>query len=295
MKKQHRSNWSLSRILILIGTMFILVACNSTMSADPVEVLPTRTQAPPTATATLTPTPTQTPTPTSTPRGDSGWQATTAGIETRVMNVTLGENTERITIVRCDPAQVQFKLAYTPGEASDVSKWAENSSALMAINAGYFTEENYVTGLTITDGQSFGYLYGDFAGMFTVNAQQVSDLRWLGQQPYDPAESIIQGVQSFPILIKPGGLIGFPEDADDGRVSRRSVIAQDMSGRILFIVSQRGMFSLHGISEWLAGSDLEIDMAVNLDGGTSTGLWMPNGPQIDSMIPVPAVILVLSR
>jgi uncharacterized protein YigE (DUF2233 family) len=42
-------------------------------------------------------------------------------------------------------------------------------------------------------------------------------------------------------------------------------------------------------------SDLDVDIALNLDGGPSSGLWMPNIATIDSMTSVPAVIAVMSR
>jgi hypothetical protein len=101
-------------------------------------------------------------------------------------------------------------------------------------------------------------------------------------------------VQSFPVLVKPGGVMGFPADADDGRPARRTVVAQDRRGRLLFLVAPRGYFSLHHLAVWLVASDLDVDVALNLDGGPSSGLWLRDGPQIDSLVPVPSVIVVLA-
>jgi hypothetical protein len=105
----------------------------------------------------------------------------------------------------------------------------------------------------------------------------------------------MQAVQSFPVLVKPGGVMGFPADADEGIPARRTVVAEDTSGRILVIVAPQGTFSLHEMAVFLAGSDLEIDIALNLDGGGSTGLWLNSGEvgiQINSVTPVPSVIVV---
>jgi len=49
------------------------------------------------------------------------------------------------------------------------------------------------------------------------------------------------------------------------------------------------------MATWLADSDLDIDVALNLDGGASSGLWIPQVAQIDSLTAVPVVIAVLSR
>jgi uncharacterized protein YigE (DUF2233 family) len=120
-------------------------------------------------------------------------------------------------------------------------------------------------------------------------------VRWLRTWPYDPYEGLREAVQCFPVLVKPGGVMGFPADADDGRPARRTVVAQDRDGRILLMVAPRGFFSLHVLATWLVESDPDVDIALNLDGGTSSGLWMPQVVQIDSQVAVPVVIAVMSR
>ena len=89
--------------------------------------------------------------------------------------------------------------------------------------------------------------------------------------------------------------MGFPADADDGRPARRTVVAQDYQGRILIIVAPRGYLSLHELARFLAESDLDLDVALNLDGGYSTGLWLQADGlivNIDSLVPVPSVVSV---
>jgi uncharacterized protein YigE (DUF2233 family) len=105
---------------------------------------------------------------------------------------------------------------------------------------------------------------------------------------------LLYGLQSFPVLVKPGGQPGFLEE--DGLTSRRTVIAQDRDGRILFILAPWGSFTLYQLSAYLAASDLELDIALNLDGGTSTGLLLIEPAEdIPAFVPLPAVITVHSR
>jgi exopolysaccharide biosynthesis protein len=74
------------------------------------------------------------------------------------------------------------------------------------------------------------------------------------------------------------------------------VIGQDKNGRILFIVAPRGYFTLHQLSAYLTESDLNLDIAINLDGGGSTGLYVANPREIiSSDRPLPFVILVYAR
>jgi len=193
---------------------------------------------------------------------------------------------------------VRFRVHYDPVVPRPVSAWAGLLQPLLVVNGGYFTPENETVGLLISDGRAWGTSYGDFAGMFAVNPsplEEKASVRWLRDQPYDPNEPLIEALQSFPVLVKPGGVMGFPANADDGRPSRRTVVAQDRQGRILFIVAPRGYLSLHGLARFLADSDLDLDVALNLDGGFSTGLWLRTNEapvEINSLVPVPSVISV---
>ncbi len=227
---------------------------------------------------------------------DTGWQLLEPGVELRQSDVAArGDILERLTIVRLDPAQVRFRVRYDPTNPRPVSAWASNSQPLLVINGGYFTPENEATGLLISKGKRWGTPFGDFAGMLAVTADEQVSVRWLREWPYDPAEPLAEALQSFPVLVKPGGVMGFPADADEGTPARRTVVAQDRSGNILIIVAPRGYLSLHELAVFLADSDLEVDVALNLDGGRSTGLWLQageNSVEIDSALPVPSIIFV---
>ena len=261
---------------------------------------PTPTPTPtPTSTPSPTPWPTFTPWPTLIPEPpDTGWQLLQPGVELRQVRVETGEAAEQLVIVRLDSTAVRFRVHYDPVVPRPVSAWAGLLQPLLVVNGGYFTTENETVGLLISDGRAWGTPYGGFAGMFAVNPsplEEKASVRWLRDQPYDPNEPLIEALQSFPVLVKPGGVMGFPANADDGRPSRRTVVAQDRQGCILFIVAPRGYLSLHGLARFLADSDLDLDVALNLDGGFSTGLWLRTNEapvEINSLVPVPSVISV---
>jgi uncharacterized protein YigE (DUF2233 family) len=214
------------------------------------------------------------------------------GLERRQISLVgpPGSPAETLALFRLEPAHFRFGVAYAPGAAFTLAQWQSQTGALMVVNGGYFTEANYATGLIVADGVTSGSSYGDFAGMLAVT-DTGPQLRWLAQQPYDPSEPLRAAVQSFPLLVKPGGELGFPDE--DGLMSRRTVVAQDTSGRLLFILAPGGFFTLHRLSRFLTESDLALDIALNLDGGTSTGLLLVDPlEQIPSFVPLPAVITV---
>jgi hypothetical protein len=153
-----------------------------------------------------------------------------------VVNLLTAENQvqESLYLLRIDPAGYRFDVGYRPGQPQSLENWQAETGALLVVNGGFFTEENIATGAIVVDGQVSGTSYRDFGGMLAITAEGPM-LRWLPQQPFDPAEPLLAGLQSFPMLVTPGGQIGYPDE--DGQRARRTVIAQDVEGRILFVLA----------------------------------------------------------
>src|SRR5690606_11946770 len=229
--------------------------------------------------------------PTAPPEPDSGWVLLRPGLEQRVLRLynEEGQMDERLSLFRIEPALFRFDVAYRLGQPQTLIDWQKETGALLVMNGGYFTEAYQATGLVVTDGVASGSSYGDFAGMFAVTPAG-PELRWLREQPYNPAEPLVAALQSFPLLVRPGGVLGFPEE--DGQTARRTVIGRDGSGRFLFLVADLGYFSLHELAKFLLASDLDLDVALNLDGGLSSGLVLAE-PEM-SVFPVAYVPVVIT-
>jgi hypothetical protein len=281
-----------SKTLFLLFTNWLLVRCYPVSQTATVP--------------SVTPTPTFTPVPTLSPTldatfstSDTGWDSLQPGLERRSINIYSNQNqlTESLYIVRLDQNLFQLDVAYseTPKSLKD---WQTETKASVVVNGGYFRIENdrYIpNGLTIVDGRSIGNSYDTYAGMLAINELD-AELRWLADKPYDPNENLSAALQSFPVLIKPVGKMGFPEQYEDGVQARRTVIGQDLDGRILFIVASQGYFTLHQFSVYLTESDLNLSIAVNLDGGPSSGILVTNPPEIiPAQTPLPFVIVAYAR
>lgn len=233
--------------------------------------------------------------PTATVVPDTGWLLLRPGMQRRIINLVDGDGElqESIYILRLEPAFYRFDVAYRPGQPQFLQQWQAETGALIVSNAGYFTENYVHTGRIVAGGEGSGTSYGDFAGMFAVT-EAGPQLRWLRQRPYDPAEKLLAAVQSFPLLVRPDGILGFP--VEDGKPSRRTVVAQDRQGRILFLIAPGGTFTLHQLSTFLVASDLELEIALNLDGGSSSGLLLADPAEgMPAFLPLPAVITVYER
>jgi hypothetical protein len=255
---------------------------------------------PPSCTPSRTPTITDEPSASWTPSaGDSGWESLRDGLERRriILRDAAANPVEEITVLRVDPDFFLFDVAYDP-QGMELETWQTATGAEIIVNGGYFRKERGVfvpDGLIVVLGKGMGESYGDFAGMFVVR-DTGPELRWLRDQPYDPWEPLMAGMQSFPMLIQPGGLAGFPAASEDNIAARRTVIGQDDRGRILFLIASRGYFTLRALSVFLESSGWGLDIAMNLDGGPSSGMLIRQPREIiPAHYPLPIVIAVFSK
>ncbi|HLF27530.1 MAG TPA: phosphodiester glycosidase family protein [Anaerolineae bacterium] len=255
-------------------------ACSST---DPLVAVPPTLSAP--LSVSL---PTRTPVP-----DDTGWRAAGEGIETRELAVNHQEQTDRLFMARVEPSRAAFRVRYNPELPRRVGEWLESERAQLIVNGGFFTPDHRALGLLITDGAPVGESYEGRGGLFGVSGDGVQ-VRSLILQPYRLDEVFDQMVQSFPMLLIGNGALN-DQIQDDGGIAPRTVVALDRQGRVVFLVSPRATFSLLELAVWLAQSDLDLDTALNLDGGTSSGLMVQTAEGrwgIDSWVRVPAVIAI---
>jgi exopolysaccharide biosynthesis protein len=225
------------------------------------------------------------------------WNRVATGVEVRYEDWKIpGVDDDTVTIVRFDLHKIKLSVGYQPGQPLLMNEWMQQEHAIAMINGGYFDQQDNATALVVSNGKVFGKSYNGFGGMLSVNAHGTVNLRSLRQQPYDPnTEQLQQATQSAPVLMSGGKRTQFSADASQ---TRRSVVAMDKQGRLLFIASPGQVFSLDQLADQLVSSDLSIETALNLDGGSSTGLYV-NGDSshvaIDSLAKLPLVIIVKAR
>ncbi len=235
-----------------------------------------------------------TPPPPDTSTPVNAWQIIAPGIERRDIDVRLsGGRRARAVVLRLDPAVVTFRVHYSPDDPHTITGWRDAlPQAAVILNASFFDETHRVLGLLVSEGQVFGQSFVGFGGMFQVSSFGVR-VQSLVSEPYQ-GEALLQAVQAFPVLIEAGGVLAPQGDGFDRR-SRRTLIAQDGQGRILAAVIPDDMVSLADLQSWLITSDLNIAIAMGLDGGKSSGLMVSvpghseTYPNLDK---VPSVIAV---
>jgi len=227
------------------------------------------------------------------------WSSLQPGLERRVIKIYNDQNeqVESLYIWRLDQKYFRMDVAFDEKPKS-LETWQRETNSSLILNGGYFSIENgryFPDGLTVINGETFGESFDGFGGMLAIQ-QDRAELRWLVEKPYQSGEPLQAALQSFPMLVKPGGELGFGAERENYARARRTVIAQDLDGRILFIIAPEGYFTLHQLSVYLTESDLHLDIAFNLDGGGSTGILVANPREvIPSKVLLPFVILVYAR
>jgi hypothetical protein len=260
-------------------------------------VLPTRVPTVFVPAATIPP-PTSAQPPTAPPL-DENWNLLPAGVQWRPLSFQTSYGNVGVLVVRIDPARVRFKVHYSPGQRRSIRDWQlALPSAVAIVNANFFDQSGNVIGLVSADGVLYGSsLTRADAGMFQVLGG-VARMRFLYQEPYQNWERFEQAVQGFPVLmafqtVAPGFDRALSQTAD-----RRTVIAQDVRGRILFIVTQYSNVTFTDLANWLGQSGLEIHTAVCMDGGNSSNLYLATGGPsqfTQGLSGIPAVLAVYPR
>jgi hypothetical protein len=221
-----------------------------------------------------------------------GWSSLGPGLDRRTLPAAEGHIGD-LLVFRLDPANFDFDIGYDPVTPHSLQEWQATTGADIVVNGGFFDEQYRATGLVVAHGETHGTSYKGFGGMFLVTTEGPA-IRWLRDEPPPDAGLVLGGFQSFPVLVAPDGRAPFR--SENALRARRTVVAEDRQGRILFLIAPAAGYTLQSLGERLAASDLDLKIALNLDGGGSTGLLIRDPRYIvPAFTRLPIVILASQR
>lgn len=280
-------------IIFLVLGVFVVGACSGSPASTPVVVVlavsPTPVPIVSTPTITLTPSPTYTPTPSSTP---AGWVTVDEGVQIRDMRTLSGDP---VYALRLDPSRVDIELRHDGDRPQHVAEWFDGEQPIAAMNAGFFARDFSPAGLWVINGQTLGSGNRVMQGEFRVTAAGITIQR-VSQRWISDGTRVIASVESYPFLIRQDG---FPTRGLNGRQrAERLVVGIDGAGYVLFVLFPRNTISLRELASYLRSSDLNLHVALNLDGGSSAGMLVRAGGTVwgsDSGRDVPGVFVILPK
>jgi uncharacterized protein YigE (DUF2233 family) len=206
------------------------------------------------------------------------WRSLGPGLNfTEIQVYRNNASVETLAVVKVDPANFAFRVMHHAPQS--ITAWQQELGAPVVFNASYYCRNHLPCGLILSNGKAIGPRHNSqMRGMFVAEPK--------GLSPDIPRATILdltinpinihtlpwtQGVQSYPLLLDYKGNIRV---RTSHKTAQRTVIAIDRNGYILIFNTNEAYFTLHDFAHFLKASGLEIDSALNLDGGTEAQLYI---------------------
>lgn len=217
------------------------------------------------------------------------WEKQAPGLELTELYanryVRLGEN--RLKIIRFSPEKFEF-IPYShienQGHVTDnIEGWALRlPGAPVIFNSGQYYPDHRYIGLLLKNGRDLGTgLHPKWKALLLSGGD--SDIKGAGKttildleaEVFDPDKTSYKyAIQSFMLLDRNGR----PRVRRTERLASRTVVAQDIKGRML-IVFAPGACTLYELALLLKESDLQIKQALCLDGGFESQIFLRHNPE----------------
>ncbi|MBI4642833.1 MAG: phosphodiester glycosidase family protein [Deltaproteobacteria bacterium] len=206
------------------------------------------------------------------------WRALGRGLSFAEIQVfRQNEPVDTLAVVKVDPASNAFRVQHHKPQS--ITAWQKELGAPVVFNASYYSKDNQPCGLILSNGNPMGPRRNtQMRGMFVAEPK--------GLSPDIPRATILdltitpisvktlpwtQGVQSYPLLLDYKGRIRV---WNSPKTAQRTVIAIDRHSYIMIFNTNEAYFTLYDFAHFLKASTLEIDSALNLDGGTEAQLYI---------------------
>lgn len=178
-------------------------------------------------------------------------------------------------VVRFDRNRTALRVVdLSPGVT--VAEGMRERGALAGVNGGYFQPDRTPLGLVISEGKTIHPMEQSkiLTGVLAVTPRGALLLR---NGEFHPGRSLREALQAGPFLVDHGRPV---TGLNETRRAERTVLLADRRGVTALLST--GPVTLAELATLLAAPGLvegmEIDRALNLDGGSSTALWVKGEP-----------------
>ncbi|MWA07063.1 hypothetical protein F8568_043350 [Actinomadura sp. LD22] len=200
------------------------------------------------------------------------WRQVAAGLEVAELPVRVGgQPVDALLLSRIDPARYRFRVLNRPAGDRDVGDWMAATGASLVVNGSYYGHDGTPDTPVISDGRRLGpasyqathgaFLADGPGGSGSARLVDLAGLDW--RQVTDGAS---QAMVSYPMLLGADGR-GRTAGEDERWLANRSFLGQDRAGRIIVGTTRDAYFSLPSLAAFLPRTELDLRLALNLDGG----------------------------
>ena len=198
------------------------------------------------------------------------------GLEFTELRVQGDSGEATLWIVSFDPKACAFAVMDNPTGAFDLGTASEKRGVLAGVNGGYFHPDRTPLGLVVRQGVEIHPLEHAklLSGVLSVTSTTITLQRTAA---FKGSSAVREALQAGPFLVEKEKPINGLEATKE---AARTVVFQNAKGRCGFLICKST--TLAGMADLLATSSLfpegKIIRAMNLDGGTSTALWVRGTP-----------------
>jgi uncharacterized protein YigE (DUF2233 family) len=214
-------------------------------------------------------------------------------IETHCVN---GNQTARVTALCFNDKNHTLRVidSPSPGTAT-LANTLNHAKAVGGVNGGYFHKDYRPVGLMISDGKTIhGFEKAKLlSGLVGVRQDGLVSILRSGE--YDSGKSqLLQALQCGPMLVENDQLV---PGLNDERIARRTIVGKGTRGETALIyISSVTLADAARILALPAILDTwKPRTAINLDGGSSSGLWAENGISLAEIVRVRNFLAIVPR
>lgn len=188
--------------------------------------------------------------------------------------IVSGDRAVELRVVSFDKKKCTLKVIDNPDCRENLADAMEKSGCLAGVNGNYFQSDRTPIGLVISNGRTLHPMERAklLTGLIVVAHGRVSLLR---TSEHHPSDKIDQALQSGPFLVDRGMEV---RGLNDSRRADRTVVLSDGHGHCALLVC--GPVSLAEMARILCipglTGEMQVVRALNLDGGSSTAIWVKN-------------------
>lgn len=187
---------------------------------------------------------------------------------------------DRWLVIKVHPALHRFSVHYFAQEGllhpPTIDEWQKRTRHEILFNAGLFRENFAYLGLLFKDGKSLGSRrHSTWQGLFvaepqtSLSAPKAGVLDLASDVFHEETPAYLEAAQSLMLLDRKGTI----RVRQTGKRAYQTVVAEDKDGHIL-ILKSLGLVTLHGIGQCLRDTFPSITLAMAMDGGSSSDLFV---------------------
>jgi uncharacterized protein YigE (DUF2233 family) len=205
--------------------------------------------------------------------GTETQRSAAAGVEHRRIVVAETETAEeaKLELALFSTKSAALRVIDNPTSTEDLAGVIRRTRALAGVNGGYFDPQDAPLGLLISDGKLIAPLRKArlLSGVVVVTKARVELLRYA---EYSSNKNVTAALQCGPFLVDGGRAV---PGLNDTRSARRTFILTGGADRAA--IGFCSSVTLAELGDILATrgivSDLKVQRALNLDGGSSSAFW----------------------